>query len=180
MPATLTNTETQAMTVLRAFLLGILPIGVPVIRAEVNRAPEPNAADFAVLTPINRTRLSTNIVGYTDGWPHAPGTRTATQPTQVTIQIDVHGPMSADNAQIISTLLRDSYACEAFAASGYDIAPLYAGEPRQIPFDNGENQTEWRWTIDAVLQVNTTVVVSQDFAGQVQIGIHEIDADYPP
>lgn len=174
MPVTLTNTETQAMTVLRSFLLAILPINMEVIRAEINRVPEPRSPDFAILTPSSRARLSTNVISYSDGWPGAQ-IRAAMQPTQVTIQIDVHGPASADNVQIIGTMLRDDYACQIFRASGYDIAPLYAGEPTQAPFFNGENQVEFRWTIDAVLQANTVVTIPQDFAASIDVGV--IDAD---
>ena len=179
MAITLTNTETQAMTVLRSFLLGILPAKTEVIRAEVNRVPEPSNPDFCLLTPGGRMRLSTNVSDYQDGWPGAQ-TRTAMQPTQVTIQIDVHGPNSGDNAQIISTMLRDDYACQVFQASGYDIMPLYAGEPTQAPFFNGENQVEFRWVVDAVIQINATVTVSQDFAASLDVTLVNVDADYPP
>jgi hypothetical protein len=125
-------------------------------------------------------RLSTNVVTYNDGYPSSPGTRTAMQPTQVTIQIDVHGPNSADNAQIISTLLRDEYASIYFVKNSSGIAPLYAGDPNQIPFFNGEQQVEFRWFIEAVLQVNTTITIPQDFASNVNIGIKDVDAVYPP
>jgi hypothetical protein len=179
MPVILTNTETQAITVLRSFLLGVLPVNVEVIRAEVNRVPEPKNPDFAILTPSSRTRLSTNVTTYNDGWPGAQ-TRATKQPTQVTIQIDVHGPASADNAQIISTLLRDDYACQVFRSSGYDIAPLYASDPMQSPFFNGENQVEWRWAIDAVLQVNTIVTTPQEFAASVEISVIDVDATCSP
>jgi hypothetical protein len=180
MPVSLVNTEVQALTVLRGFLLGIMPTNFEVIRAEINRVPEPKSPDFCLLTPTGRMRLSTNVITYTDGYPSGPGTRTAKQPTQVTVQIDVHGPNSADNAQIISTLLRDEYACIFFHKSGYDIAPLYAGDPDQIPFFNGEQQVEFRWTVAAVLQVNTTITTPQDFAANVNIGITDVDAVYPP
>jgi hypothetical protein len=180
MPVSLVNTEVQALTILRSFLLNIMPANFEVIRAEVNRVPEPLASDFALLTPTGRIRLSTNVVTYNDGYPATSSTRTAMQPTQMTVQIDVHGPISADNAQIISTLLRDDYACTFFKSSGYDIAPLYTGDPDQIPFFNGEQQIEFRWTIAAVLQVNTTVTTTQDFAASVDIGIIDVDAVYPP
>jgi hypothetical protein len=180
MAVSLTNTETQALTVLRGFLLGIMPLNFEVIRAEINRVPEPNSPDFAVLTPTGRMRLSTNTAVWTDGYPGSPSIRTTTQPTQITVQIDVHGPASADNVQIITTLLRDDYACQLFAASGYDIAPLYAGDPQQIPFTNSEQQVEFRWVIDAVLQANTVVTMPQDFASSVEVGVIDVDVVYPP
>jgi hypothetical protein len=49
-----------------------------------------------------------------------------------------------------------------------------------MPFFNGEQQVEFRWVIEAVLQVNTTVTTPQDFAANASIGIINVDAAYPP
>ncbi len=110
----------------------------------------------------------------------AAGVETLLQPTQVSVQLDVHGPLSADNAQTITTLLRDDYAVQAFIASGFDIAPLYAGDPKQIPFLNGEQQTEYRWVVDAILQCNAKVTVPQQFADALTLGLIDVDVVYPP
>lgn len=111
--------------------------------------------------------------------PLAAGAMNAMQPVSMTIQLDVHGPNSADNAQIISTLLRDDYAVRSFAASGVDVAPLYADDPKQIPFINGEQQYETRWVINAVLQANQTVSPPQQFAGEVVVETIDVEATYP-
>jgi hypothetical protein len=95
------------------------------------------------------------------------GTRSVLQPVQVTVQIDIHGPASPDNAQIITTLLRDEYATDLFASSGFDVTPLYANDPRQMPFTNGEQQVENRWVVDAVLQCNPILTVPQQFADEL-------------
>jgi hypothetical protein len=42
------------------------------------------------------------------------GTKSALQATKMTIQIDVHGPNSGDNAQVISTLWRDETGASFF------------------------------------------------------------------
>lgn len=111
----------------------------------------------------------------------AAGVETLLQPTKVHVQIDVHGPNSADNAQIISTLFRDDYAVEAFEGFGQgDITPLYADDPKQIPFLNAEQQYEDRWVIDAFLQVNAVVTVPQQFADEVDVGLVDVDVVYPP
>lgn len=110
----------------------------------------------------------------------ASGATTLLQPTKVTVQLDVHGPASADNAQIITTLLRDAYAVDQFAASGFDVTPLYASDPRQAPFENEQQQVENRWTIDAVLQVNPVVSVPQQYADALVVGIIDVDVEYPP
>ena len=223
MSVSLSITESNILTALRSFLLGVLPAGIEVIRGQGNRVPEPPGANYVVMTPILRDRLSTNIdssqdavftgsisgktmtitavgfgtlavgspvlgVGVAAGTTVtalgtgtggvgtytvsqsqtitsqtlAAGTTNSLAATQVTVQLDVHGPVSADNAQIITTLLRDDYAVQQFATSGFDVTPLYASDPRQMPFLNGEQQYEIMQTIDAVLQANPIVAVSQD------------------
>lgn len=181
MPATISLTERQTLSALRTVLRGILPSGTPVIRGEVNRVPEPRENDFVVYWPILRTRLSTNVTTFDDEPLHAPpiGLRNDLGPTQVTVQCDVHGPNSPDNAQMIATLIRSEYGCQAFTATGYDVQPLYADDPRQSPFDNAEQQLEWRWSVDVVLQANPVVSTPQDFADQAHVTTFEADIPGP-
>lgn len=195
-------TEAQVLTVLRTFLLSVVPAGVEVIRGEINKVSEPSGADFIIMWPLDRPRLSTNVVSYDDHLAVNPGQRNALQPTKMTVQVDVHGPASADNVQTISTLFRDDYACRLFRngpdvfveagtpidtevptaiqTEGIDAQPLYCSEPRQAPFTNAENQTEFRWTIDLTLQANIVITTPQDFAGAVSVGIINVEATYPP
>ncbi len=162
----LSQTEADALTTLRLFILSILPIGTECVQGQDNRVPEPLGPDFVMLTPTLRGRLSTNVSTYQDV-PGA-GTRRVLAATQMTVQIDVHGPAAAETIQVITTLLRDPAACDAFRRAGIDAQPLYAGDPRQAPFINGEGQVETRWTADAVLQVNPTASVPQDFAATLR------------
>jgi hypothetical protein len=171
MSATISLTEAQTIAALRTVLLGFLPAGIEVVRAEVNRVAEPAGTDFCILTPTTRVRLATNVDSFIDQPTATPpvGLRNSLTAMQVTIQIDVHGPASADNAQEIATLLRDEYATIAFAETGYDVQPLYAEDPRQTPFENAEQQYEWRWTVDVVLQANPVIGSPQGFADKVTI-----------
>lgn len=105
------------------------------------------------------------------------------QPTKVTMQLEVHGELSADNAQIISTMFRDEYAVDFFAGlegTGGLVVPLYADDPRQLPFNNDQQQVENRWVIEAQLQVNATVLAPQQFADNVDVGLINVDVEYPP
>lgn len=97
------------------------------------------------------------------------GSETAMQPMEVTLQIDVHGPASSDNSFRLSTLMRDFYAIDLFHQINIDITPLYTSDPRQMAFDNGEDQVEERWIVELTLQVNATVTVPQSFADEVVI-----------
>ena len=109
----------------------------------------------------------------------ASGQQNLLMPVKVTVQLDIHGPNGADFTQTISTLFRDDVGVTLLAASGLDIAPLYADDARQIPFVNAEQAYEWRWTIDAVLQANQVVTLPQDFADQVNVTLLPVEVTYP-
>jgi hypothetical protein len=178
MNVTVSPTQSNIQTALRSFLVSILPANVPVIEGEDNRVAEPSATDFVVMTVIRRERISTNVDSY-DQTITDPTTWSVLQPTKLCFQLDVHGPASSDNSQIISTLFRDDFAVQAFAQSGFDISPLYADDPIQMPFINAENAYEVRYVVQAFLQANQIVVVNQDFADQVDVGLVSVDAVYP-
>jgi len=111
----------------------------------------------------------------------AAGVLNAMMPTEVTFQVDVHGPSGGDNAQRICTMLRDDYAVEAFRALNFDGAPLTADNKGQIPFINAESQYEDRWVVEACIQANCTVEdIPQQFFEQVVVGLINVDAHYPP
>ncbi|WP_267550378.1 LIC_12616 family protein [Rhizobium rhizogenes] len=101
------------------------------------------------------------------------------QPTKVTVQLDVHGPNSAENAQTISTLFRDAFAVDAFALSGFDVTPLYVSDPKQLPFENENQQIENRWVIDAVVQANQIIQAPQQFADELSVNVVNVEAAYP-
>jgi hypothetical protein len=108
------------------------------------------------------------------------GVAQAMQPTQLTVQLDVHGPASGDNAQIIATLIRDPIACAFFRDTGLATQPLYASDPAQRPFQNAQDQIEYRWGVDAVIQVNPVVSTLQQFAATLAATLVNVEATYPP
>ena len=182
MTATVNVTEAQCFTVLRSFLIGILPAGIEVLRTQGNRVPEPAGSNFVLMTEMGRERLETNIDTYADGYfnaPATPGLLNVMQPTKLTIQIDAHGNSASENIQLITTLFRSGYACDIFAASGFDVTPLFTGEPHQAPYVNAEQQVEPRWSVDLSLQANLIVTVGQQFAGALQVGLIDVDVTYP-
>jgi hypothetical protein len=238
----LTETEVQQFTALRAWLIGLVPSTTDVIRAEINRVPEPQGADFIVMTPLRIERLGTNFYTTNDAivtasiagsimnvtvlargtvQPGAPltdgtvgviaantgvitqlsgsvvggtgayavtgsqvlasgtlyaGTRNDETQTKWTVQLDIHGPNSAGTAQTIVGLFRTEIAVDDLGESGYAIAPLWCDDAQQRPFINAEQQFEYRWGMDLVLQVNPIVRTGQQFADQVIIDLVEADA----
>jgi len=109
----------------------------------------------------------------------AGGVTKVTQNTKLMIQLDVHGPMSADNAQIISTLLRDEYGVSLFDPDNSGVCPLFADDPKQMPYSNEQQQVENRWVIEVALQVNPTVVIPQQYADVLSIIPLSVDATFP-
>lgn len=111
--------------------------------------------------------------------PMAAGITSLIQETKVTVQLDVHGPASADNAQIISTIFRDEYGITMFDPETSGVTPLYTDDPRQIPFTNEEQQVENRWIVEAVMQVNPVVTLPLQFADILAIGLINVESVYP-
>jgi hypothetical protein len=127
----------------------------------------------------------------------AAGNFFALQPTLVTYQLDVHGPNSGNNTQVISTLFRDFFAVNLMAQAGgyyplgpYNefggqtvgnalIAPVDADEPRQIPFINDQQQYEDRWVLHARMLTNQIVDAPQQYFGQITIQSTGIDTTPP-
>lgn len=177
MSVTLSFTQTDVYTTLRAFLLSILPSGTEVVRGQTNKVPEPASLNFVVMIPLMRNRLETTTTAYTDNGTGS--NRSDVEPTQFTVQLDFHGPLAGDNVQIFTTLFRSDYATTQFATSGFDITPLFHSEPRQAPFINGEANYEQKWTVDAEMQINPIVSGVVQSATAVTVGIKEVDAFYP-
>lgn len=66
MPLAVSPTQSEVQTVLRAFLLGVLPFGVDIVEGRDNLVPEPAATSFVVMTALRRARIETNTDAYLD------------------------------------------------------------------------------------------------------------------
>lgn len=164
-------TESDVMTALRSVILSI--VDCEIVQAQQNRVPMPTG-EFIALTPGSMMALSTSINS------HTATERTILRPTQTTVQVDCYGPKSQERALAISMILRNSYGADQFAALGYDVQTLYAGDAKQIPLVNGEEQFEQRYTFEAVLQINPTLTVPQESANALTVDLINVDAIYPP
>jgi hypothetical protein len=54
-------TQDDITTLLRSFLIDVLPDGTDVILGQINRVPEPRGGQFVVMTPVHILRLGTNF-----------------------------------------------------------------------------------------------------------------------
>jgi hypothetical protein len=104
----------------------------------------------------------------------AAGQENLLQASELVIQLDVHGPNAMDNAVTITTLFRDDYGYQTLTAANVNVAPLYADDPKQVPFINDQNAYEDRWIVEAHLQVNQTISLAQQFAAALQFTLVEV------
>jgi hypothetical protein len=113
----------------------------------------------------------------------AAGQLSVVEMVETAIQLGFH---SADNtgsdmAQAVRQMLRDPYAVRFIQAINPAIAPLYGSDARLTPFINAEDQFEWRWVVEAVLQANVTLSgLSQDFVTTLALTLIDVDVVYPP
>jgi hypothetical protein len=170
---TIAPTESDIFRALGDFLSDVLPAGSEIIQAQDNRVPEPSAPNFVVMTPLRMPRLSTNHEEQASLGLEMKFTQSA----EAVFQLDVHGPLGFQNAGIISTMLRSGYAVDFFASRNAAIAPLYCGDPRQMPFINAEKQYEDRYIVEANLQVNLTATTASQSARELALGLVDVETD---
>ena len=171
-------TRAQALTLLRGFLLQVLPAGTEVVLGQANRVPEPTGDNFVCVIPHGLKRLSTTVVTWSNETSPFPTVQAYLQDVGLMMQLQAFGEGSTDNVNIITTLLRSPYGVEFFAGSG--IVPLWCDDGQQIPFISAEDQYADRWIVEALLQMNISLTVPQQFATSADVGIFNVDATWPP
>jgi hypothetical protein len=180
MPLTVAPTEDTVVTALRGFLVAVMPSEFEVVQAQDNRVPEPTSPNYVLMTPVHRTRLATNIDEFDKSVIQFPTTTTVTQKTQFDYQLDVHGPLGGDGVQIVTTMVKDEWAVDFFSTNSPGISPLYASDPRQLPFaGNGEQQYEDRWIVEISLQVDPKVIFPQQYADTLTIVPKSVEVEFP-
>lgn len=148
---------------------GVLGQGHPVYGVGVApgtsvRAPGPNPGTWLIAPP--QTVSSQAMAG---------GLKNMMQSSQLVLQLDIHGPNSPNFAMIISTVFRSETATDLFSEINAAIAPLYADDPKQLPFNSGEQQYENRYVVEVNMQVNQTVSIGQQFADQLEVVTQSVE-----
>jgi hypothetical protein len=151
--------------------IGTIYVGMPVfgpgvaagtlISAQLSGTPG-GAGTYRV--SISQTVASETISG---------GTLIVTTTYICTIQCDFHSAdyTAANWAQTFSNLFRDEYATTFFSklSTGATISPLYSDDAAMRPFINAEQQYEWRWVVDAKLQLDQTVTIPLAYDDAVKV-----------
>ena len=157
------------------FIIGVTGLAAAnVVQGLPNRAAMP-LPGFVTIQGITRKRLATNVQTW-DQVSNPPMSLAIEQDIELGIQIDCYGPISADWADMLTTLLRDEYGVNALAPN---VTPLYADDARMIPLVDGEEQYEERWSIDAHFQYNPVTTVPQQYANVLDITLINVQEAYP-
>ena len=103
----------------------------------------------------------------------------------ITVQLDFHSAdlTGSDMARTFTTAFRDQFATSFFAGLApplNGVVPLYADNHNQLPFLNENQQYEWRWVVEAVLQANAVVNVPQQYADSVTVQTVNVPATFGP
>lgn len=160
MATALKNTHNDIYREVRAFLLGLFLLPEEnVIRGYSNNVPLPNG-NFILMNIIHEQQLATNEHRYLPVQSEAE----VKQSVEVQLQLDFFGEQAGEFSRIFTHLWRDEFACEQLSM----CQPLYADNPRYLPFTNEEERFEERWTVTAHLQYNPMVTHHQDFFTEAQ------------
>ena len=150
---------------------GSVPIGALIF--DGNNPPQiaPNTVILSQLSgnPNGTGTYSVSVSQTLNSQNLYPGVRTDIAPSQWVVQLDIHGPNSMQNVRTIDSLFRSDYATQFFASQNFPGAPLYAGEPMQIPFENAEQQMEYRWVMELNMDVYIAIGTPQQFADQIVV-----------
>ncbi|WP_083274593.1 phage neck terminator protein [Novosphingobium resinovorum] len=161
-------TEEQIFTGLRAFLLNVLADDVEVFQGQDNNVPMPTRENFVVMTASARQQLSQTVHTYDP----EEGEKEISRSTSMHFQLDTYGPNASDNVQVITTLFRDAYGVDFLRPFG--LAPLFCDDGAQMPLVTGEKQYLQRWTMRGVLQTNLAVTLPAEFADNLITTLVEV------
>ena len=173
-------TRKQLQTLIRGFLIQILPSGVEIVVGQGNRVPQPVGDNSVVIQPPSLKRLTTTVETWSTLSSPAPTVIAYEQDVAAKVQLHVFGANSADNVNMITTLLRSSYGVSYFAGTETGVSPLYCDDGQQIPFITGEDQFQDRYIVEATFQMSVTISAPQQFADEIALDLIEVDATYPP
>lgn len=174
---TINVTEDDLMTALRGFLLSAFQCEV--FQGQGNRAATPKGMSIE-MTTMRMRDLSTNKTKYDDTGDPATATIKNSRSSEWAVQLDFYGETSMAMASTVAGLVRTPYAVEMLAATGIDLAPLYANDPIQTTMVNGEQQYEPRWTVELVNQFNPVLSTPMQYIALTSLDLVSVDVEFPP
>lgn len=96
------------------------------------------------------------------------------------VQVDLHGPNSPNNSNVLDALFRSEVGVDFFASQYDGIAPLNIVSRGLQPFENAEQEVEWRWVLEADLNVVIEVRTPQMFFDEARVALQQVGVIYAP
>lgn len=127
-----------------------------------------DGSSYIVISPGVKVRTSQGSRTYDT----TAGTLTVKRNTTYYYQVDAFGPLAPDYADIVTVTWNSMYAATATVDAGAPFQVLYADEPVQLNFTNGELQYEQRFSSKLYLQVNQAVTLPQQFADEATLVVN--------
>jgi hypothetical protein len=150
------------------------PDRLNVFKSNQNMTATPSG-NYAVIQPGVRLRQNQGVRTYDP----VGGFQNVERSTTYYYQVDCYGPLAPDWADTFAIAWRSLWGCDNNVAAGI-FTPLYADEPVQLNFDNGEQMYEQRFCIKLYAQVNQQVSLPQDFFTQVPPTTLVVADNLPP
>lgn len=175
MSATLRFSEDLVFATVWDLVAGLFPTDVQALIFKgfqnITATPGQNGPSYIVISPGVKVRTSQGTRSYDS----VAQTLTLERGTTYYYQVDAFGPLAPDYADIITVAWNSMYAATATQDAGAPYQVLYADEPSQLNFTNGELQYEQRFTTKLYLQVNQAVTLPQQSSDQVPVTILNLD-----
>lgn len=134
-------------------------IAQSIFKGAPNAAATPTGS-YVVLSPGVRVHTSQGVREYDS----VAQTITVHSNRTYYYQCDCYGPAAPDYAEQIATAWGSMWAAAQTVAASAPFQVLYAEDPVQLNFVNGENMYEQRYMTKLYLQVNQSVTLPQDSA----------------
>ncbi len=160
-------TLADLFTDLRTYLLAVLPAGYEVAQAQGNRVSFP-VPPTAIMTPMGFKLITTNENFYVSSTQKLD----MKQSLRWRVQVDLYGNTASTDASSLFQLQRTLYATDLLA--GTNIVPLFSSSPLQTTMLTPEMQYGERWTLELNFQVNQHIIVDQQSALTLTIGLDEV------
>ena len=131
--------------------------------------------NYAVVQPGVNTRQNQGVRTY----DAVNGFQVVERSTTYYYQVDCYGPNAPDWANMFAIAWRSLWGVDNNPTPAVFV-PLYADEPVQLNFANGEQQYEQRFMVKLYAQVNQSASLPQDFFTEVPPTSLIVADNFPP
>jgi len=160
-------TELQVMSALQTWIMEVLTLDINHVIRGYNNMAAPPIGEYAIISKLRMTPLSTPWIAYNDTKVPATESETTFISSECVYQIDCYGATAADRTTILHVLTRSDATSEWFAAYGAANAitmdTFYTEDPTRSVLTNEEAQYEDHWLLRMHFGLTQQVSTSVNF-----------------